>query len=833
MVQISFSQESVNQAQTFPFSTNETHITVWNGESYSPLFIKGTNLGVAVPGTFPGQLAASRDDYARWFQQIRDAGFNTIRIYTLHFPRFYEELNRFNEANPNHPLFFFQGVWLEEELPGYDEDLYYLTDFFENEIEENVSAVHGDVSIPVRQGKAYGNYTVDTSPWMIGYIIGREIHPPEVLHTNDLHSDITSHIGTYLSIENTRASEAWLVARMDHLLTYEMDNYETQRPISASSWPTLDPLSHPFEENDYEVSASIDFKNVEIENAKAGFFASYHAYPYYPNYINRDPKYTPFQDHIGQNSYLGYLTYLNDHYDRFPLIIGEFGGSSSWGVAQYAHNGIHHGGYSELEQGQNNIRMFKNIHQAAAGGGMQFSWLDEWFKRTWITDPFDFNPGRRIIWHNATAAEQNFGLIGFKKPDKDMIVWENFGDDEPIQQLSAGADYAYLHLRLDIPEHIAEDDTVWISLDTYDADLGESILPNNQTVNNRAEFALMITNFKAELYVTQSYDLFGIWHGFSSPEQQYRSTITDGAPWNLVRWKNDIRNEEVQDIGSLKVNRLNTPPSSNDGVRLYEDRIEVRLPWSLLNFTDPSQKQVMHDDRSTPETETRTSEGIHLGIFYRNFSHETTERYSWNNWNHALDAVEFKKASYSIMQEKLPGLPGNPIAKTDFYELGIGALNTISAENGVLKNDLSLDGIPMEAVLVSPPRYGLLQLEPDGGFTYLAEKGFTGDDGFIYRVRAGANWSKPVGVSLTVEGTPVGSGFVNLYPNPTDGSFTIRSTSVIDRVELYNIMGKRVAQRNVNSKVAELSMPHNSSGVYYARIYSGNDFHLRKFVLIN
>lgn len=97
----------------FPFSTDHRHITVWNGETYTPLFIKGINLGIAVPGTFPGELLATSEDYARWFRLIRDAGNNTIRIYTLHFPHFYEELARFYNANPNHPLLLFHGVWLK------------------------------------------------------------------------------------------------------------------------------------------------------------------------------------------------------------------------------------------------------------------------------------------------------------------------------------------------------------------------------------------------------------------------------------------------------------------------------------------------------------------------------------------------------------------------------------------------------------------------------------------------------------------------------------------------------------------------------------------------
>jgi hypothetical protein len=58
-------------AQTLPFSTDSTHITVWNGETHVPLFIKGINLGVGIPGTFPGDMGASTG-----------AGLNFIAVYS-------------------------------------------------------------------------------------------------------------------------------------------------------------------------------------------------------------------------------------------------------------------------------------------------------------------------------------------------------------------------------------------------------------------------------------------------------------------------------------------------------------------------------------------------------------------------------------------------------------------------------------------------------------------------------------------------------------------------------------------------------------------------------
>ncbi len=820
-------------AEPLPFSTNATHITVWNGEAYVPLFIKGVNLGVGIPGTFPGEMAASRNQYREWFEQMRDAGFNTIRVYTLHFPRFYEELRAYNLANPNTPLLLFQGVWMEEELAGYDEDLFELTDFFNQEMQENVRAVHGDISIAPRQGKASGNYTADVSPWVIAYIIGREVMPEEVKHTNETHPQVTSYNGVYLSIANTNATEAWFIERLDRLIQFEKSRYNTMRPVSFSSWPTLDPFDHPEEWNRNEDLVGLDISTVDFSKAPAGIFASYHIYPYYPDFISRDPRYTSTYDAFGQNSYLAYLTAMKEHYSRFPLIIAEYGAPSSWGTAHYAQNGIHHGGYDEATSGEHAMRLLQNTAQSGTGGGILFAWIDEWFKRTWIVDPFDFLTERRIIWHNVTSAEQNYGLIGFRREGDYKELVETFCADCPVKSLVAGADFTYLTLTVNMDRHLGVLDTLWISLDTYDASLGESILPNGRTVSNRAEFALLITNYKAELYVTESYDTYGIWHNVSPPEYLYRSTATNGRPWKIVRWKNNIFENEVQYIGSMKVNRLDIPKSSLDAVRLYNDRVEIRLPWTLINFVDPSQAVVLHDFRNTPDRETLNSDGIAFGIQYKNTFFETSGRYLWEFWNHALNAVPYEKDSYAIVKERQRLLPGNPIAVKDDIAVNAAEITSISASNGVLANDFSFDGTSLSATLTTTPRNGLLNLDEDGGFRYQPSYGFTGIDTFTYRVKAGIHWSEPVSVILNVGGTLDGDGFVTLYPNPSSRSITVRSKAVLDRIELHDVLGRHITTLLPGALMATVDLTRVPSGIYIVTLVSGSQTIHRKLTRIH
>src|SRR5262245_50762101 len=111
-----------------PFKTLGNHLAVWDGAKHVPLFIKGVNLGVAVPGTFAGELAATREQYDHWLEQMGQLGFNAIRTYTLHYPRFYEAVLAYNLAHPDAPIYVLHGIWLDEDNP--ERDLFTLTDMF-------------------------------------------------------------------------------------------------------------------------------------------------------------------------------------------------------------------------------------------------------------------------------------------------------------------------------------------------------------------------------------------------------------------------------------------------------------------------------------------------------------------------------------------------------------------------------------------------------------------------------------------------------------------------------------------------------------------------------
>ena len=86
-------------------------------------------------------------------------------------------------------------------------------------------------------------------------------------------------------------------------------------------------------------------------------------------------------------------------------------------------------------------------------------------------------------------------------------------------------------------------------------------------------------------------------------------------------------------------------------------------------------------------------------------------------------------------------------AVNDTYGTAPGTPLQIPAAAGVLANDT---GSPLTAVLVSTVSHGVLLLDGGGGFFYLANIGFTGNDSFTYQAVSGGVTSNVATVTIAV-----------------------------------------------------------------------------------
>ena len=88
----------------------------------------------------------------------------------------------------------------------------------------------------------------------------------------------------------------------------------------------------------------------------------------------------------------------------------------------------------------------------------------------------------------------------------------------------------------------------------------------------------------------------------------------------------------------------------------------------------------------------------------------------------------------------------------------------------------------------------------------------------------------PMEVVLDIDedGPSAGSGIFTLYPNPSNGDFTValRQTS---QVSVFNLMGQNILSLNEVSGLQHLHL--DAAGVYFVRISNGNGVEVKKVVV--
>jgi len=95
-----------------------------------------------------------------------------------------------------------------------------------------------------------------------------------------------------------------------------------------------------------------------------------------------------------------------------------------------------------------------------------------------------------------------------------------------------------------------------------------------------------------------------------------------------------------------------------------------------------------------------------------------------------------------------PSSPAAPVANDDAYTLA-GA-QIVVPPPGILANDQLPAGQPVEVVLLAPPQHGAVALGPEGGFSYQAQSGYFGEDGFEYALRRAGVQSNAAQVHLAI-----------------------------------------------------------------------------------
>lgn len=684
--------------------TNDSYIQIQKNGKWQNFLIKGVNMGIGKPGYFPGEAAITKEEYFRWFQEIGAMNANAIRVYTLHPPQFYEAFYEYNQIAKK-PLFLFHGTWVNEENLIKTQDAFAKVnvDDAKLEIKNMVDIIHGNATLAKRPGHASGVYKHDISKFVIGTIIGTEWDPAMVQNTNTKHSGLSQFKGNYFETDHASPFEIWVAELMDYAASYEAAQYKWQHSTSFTNWVTTDLLKHPSEPLENEDMVSVDPNHIKASKSfKAGLFASYHIYPYYPDFLNYEKKYLNYTDASGKkNNYAAYLNELRSAH-HMPVLVAEFGVPSSRGLTHKNPYGMNQGFHSEKEQGQIDQHLFQSIVSEKYAGGLVFTWQDEWFKRTWNTMDFD-NPDRRPYWNNQQTNEQHFGLLGFEPGKKETaIIVDGAAEDWDIAAVKTGyqsenkqnlkevrftSDSGYLYFLLKYNHPIDfKNEGIYLLLDTI-GNQGQTTIPINQQVkintNYGIDFLIKLQGpNNSRILVDSYYDTFYYQYGKllkMIPEEPYASQKNNGVfnPIRLALNKKQTipSTKEVipfqdYETGVLEYGSAN-PASKNfnslTDISVSSDKkiIEGRIPWQLLNVKDPSLKEIMGDVWKQGLSGSAASSGIRTAIVTttKGSLEQTVPKtvngqlqqkdslvYNWNSWNQP-PFYERLKTSYEIMKK--------------------------------------------------------------------------------------------------------------------------------------------------------------------------------------
>lgn len=685
----------------FNSNTSKDAILIQKDGKWESLLIKGVNIGMGKPGAFPGEAAITKEEYYRWFQMIGGMNANAIRVYTLHPPEFYEAFYEYNKA-ADEPLYLFHGAWVNEESIVESQNAFSVKvmDDFKRELKQMVDIVHGNAELPPIKGHASGIYNYDISPYVLGFVIGIEWDPAAVLNTNITNKGIDQFSGTYFMTEDAEPFEIWLATMMEYTAAYETAKYQWQHSISFTNWVTTDLLEHPSEPLETEDMVSVNPNHIQKNKEfHAGMFASYHVYPYYPDFLNYDLRYQQYKDKKGNtNHYAGYLHDLIDAHEM-PVLIAEFGVPSSRGLTHRNKSGMNQGFLTEEQQGEMNSSMFNAIVEEGSAGGIVFAWQDEWFKRTWNTMDYD-NPHRRPFWANRQTNEQNFGLLSFEPGNKSTAIvvdgrkedWMKKGikplmtsETGTIKHVFTAADETYLYYRLDFAKPLDwEKQGSYLFIDTVPGQ-GQQRFKVNSDIEVNADFGVdfmvkLEGPDKSRILVDSHYDAFYFQYGKTLkmiPEESYAQSNNNGIFHTIRLALNkemtlpaDGRKIPFQsyETGILKFGTANPADENFDSltdISISTDKktAEIRIPWQLLNVKDPSNKEIMGNLYEKGLSGSKQIEGIRFVAAVINESGidsilpdnqsdklERTILYEWQDWEKPKYYERLKK-SYSLMKD--------------------------------------------------------------------------------------------------------------------------------------------------------------------------------------
>jgi len=650
---------------------------IYKDDSDTPLLLRGVEVNSFVPGQSYWELGAKKKDYLRWFGSIYDMGATVVYAANIMHSDFYNALYKFNTTGEGR-LMLIQGVG--DTLSNvYESDL-------SQALRRVIDIVHGN-RMDLLNSNGIQVFLRDISPWVVGYVVGADWNPDTIAFINNNASMPESFAGRFFcTTVDANRFEAMIAQVMDDATAYETRRFKTQRPISFIANPMTDFLEY---ETVYAAQlrkiVQTDQENIiPSEEMQAGVFAAYRLFHLTDDFLDlitskQQNSLAHLLDELDMYcNFNGYLDLLA-RYHTMPVVTVGFGVSASRTPTR-----IDAPPYNERQQGGGLAIISAQLEDRDWAGNIISTWQDNWERRTWNA-AFATDPWRNQYWRNLQSHSQGYGLMSFD-PGKETrpVLIDGIADEWDESHLV----HEYDGIRIYAKQSV---EGLYLLVRGDDVDAGSRLhLPIKVTPASgtskygHLEFASP-SNFLLELNGEESTRLMVTMRN-NATFMRFHEEKTGENPFAFVpsRWEsefvpimialqnNTIINEE--ELGSLAqrthrrllswetgllTHGINNPThSSFNSLADFcfgENLVEIRLPWMLLNFFDPSTKQAHDDYYDRFGVEGISIYDIYIGVARKDSSYVAMSPVRLKSWRGNLQFHERLKHSYYIMQEAWGG----------------------------------------------------------------------------------------------------------------------------------------------------------------------------------
>lgn len=296
---------------------------------------------------------------------------------------------------------------------------------------------------------------------------------------------------------------------------------------------------------------------------------------------------------------------------------------------------------------------------------------------------------RRPYWSDYQTNEQNFGLLAFEPGeahaaayvDGDFSEWteNDFIAKSSDMRLSAKSDEQFLYIMLE-DERLGKE-PVYLPINTIDNQGNTSY--NGVKLSAGADFMLELNGEENSVllidpYYDTNYFMYGHQLDIMPHNSAYEQKDTgEFVPIEMMLDRGyTLPDGRVIPYSLFETGKLlsgNANPASKDYNSLADFYIsgtsaEIRIPWLLLNISDPSGKQVISDMYQNGAIGHEKIDSIDIGEYGSSGQNVTWGQYSWQEWEMPTYHERLKK-SYPMIQSYFGEIGNNVLNQRTWQSL--------------------------------------------------------------------------------------------------------------------------------------------------------------------